>query len=342
MMIAMLALVVTCVSVLGGRSDRAVDQALAELALQRKGSVLVLKGEIEFSRRMARLRQVRTDMVRALRKQDEFNRQEQDNWSLKERLINERQQLNGRLATTRTPRQHNKLVARINQITDQLQLIEMATQDPRRRDADDVVRVARKRYMAEVESLRSLAAEVREEYEQLELDDRLQDIVVTLNGSGAREYVLGPRKKFEKDLALLETFGHAVVSQAIPMDSRMNSHWVEVVFNGKFTQEMIFDTGADFVCLTSAMAARMGIVPDNNSPIFIVGMASGGTVETRAVFVRSVSVGGFEAKNVTCVIWPPEMATAPPLLGGSYLRHFIYQIDPAADSLTLTRINPTP
>ena len=34
-----------------------------------------------------------------------------------------------------------------------------------------------------------------------------------------------------------------------------------------------------------------------------------------------------------------EAPQAPPLLGGSFLRHFIYEIDPQAGLLTLSRIS---
>ena len=49
-------------------------------------------------------------------------------------------------------------------------------------------------------------------------------------------------------------------------------------------------------------------------------------------------MGRFLAEEVECVILPEVASNATPLLGGSFLQHYIVKLDPVAGQLHLTEI----
>jgi len=113
---------------------------------------------------------------------------------------------------------------------------------------------------------------------------------------------------------------------------------VEVVLGGERVQRMIFDTGASYVTLPGSVAREMGMTPGEANRVINLRIADGSTVAGRLMTLSSVRVGPFESRDVPCVVLPEEMASAPALLGGSFLRDYTYEIDPGRGMLTLTRV----
>ncbi len=72
-----------------------------------------------------------------------------------------------------------------------------------------------------------------------------------------------------------------------------------------------------------------------------MGVADGRTVEARRMVLDSVRLAEFTVRNVDCLVLPAEAKGAPALLGGSFLRHFVYQVDSTAKVLTMFRVDPT-
>ena len=54
--------------------------------------------------------------------------------------------------------------------------------------------------------------------------------------------------------------------------------------------------------------------------------------------IKSVRVGQFTVENVDCAVLPGDLVAADNLLGGSFLKNFIYKIDPQAGELHLSQI----
>ncbi|NER45399.1 MAG: aspartyl protease [Symploca sp. SIO1B1] len=73
---------------------------------------------------------------------------------------------------------------------------------------------------------------------------------------------------------------------------------VDVTFNGTKTFEMLFDTGASGVAITSQMATALGVKPEGKG----ISETAGGTVEVAFGRVNSVAAGGVEAKNIVVSI----------------------------------------
>ena len=52
----------------------------------------------------------------------------------------------------------------------------------------------------------------------------------------------------------------------------------------------------------------------------------------------SVRVGKFTVKDVRCAVLPAGLTQAPPLLGGSFLRHFSYRHNPGGGKVTFWKV----
>lgn len=68
---------------------------------------------------------------------------------------------------------------------------------------------------------------------------------------------------------------------------------IDVTFNGRQTFEMLFDTGASGIAITSQMAAALGVTPEGRVSVF----TAGGKIEVPTGRVASVSVGRVQVNN---------------------------------------------
>src|SRR5205807_3807882 len=71
-------------------------------------------------------------------------------------------------------------------------------------------------------------------------------------------------------------------------------------------------------------------------------LADGKVVEARHMVLKSVRVGQFTVENVDCAVLPETLVAADNLLGGSFLRNFVYKLDPQAGELHLSQIGGKP
>jgi hypothetical protein len=55
--------------------------------------------------------------------------------------------------------------------------------------------------------------------------------------------------------------------------------------------------------------------------------------------IPSIRVGKFTIQNVECAVAPADRQDSPLLLGGSFLKHFVYHVKPDAGKLTLTKVD---
>ena len=138
----------------------------------------------------------------------------------------------------------------------------------------------------------------------------------------------------ERRLSKLEQQVHR---EAIPLDRRSNNLVANVII-GSVTIPMIVDTGASLVCLTTADAERIGLRRDQSAEPIRLRMADGREIAGHRVVLPSVRVGTFEATNVEAAVLGPEAVAAQPLLGMTYLGQFRSEIDSAAATLRMTRV----
>lgn len=112
---------------------------------------------------------------------------------------------------------------------------------------------------------------------------------------------------------------------------------VDVILNGRARTSLIVDTGADLVTISDKIAKELGFYEGAGDTITVV-LADGKTAEAERVILDSVSVNGFEVKNVeAAVIKKAPDSDVDGLLGMSFLRNFLMKIDSSRDRLILEK-----
>jgi aspartyl protease family protein len=102
---------------------------------------------------------------------------------------------------------------------------------------------------------------------------------------------------------------------------------------------MVIDSGATLITLPADAAAKLQIVIPPDAVLVNLVLANGQKIGGRRVTLGSVRVGQFEAKDVEAVVLEPMGVTAEPLLGLSYLDRYKFELDPAAKTLGLLRVD---
>ncbi len=85
--------------------------------------------------------------------------------------------------------------------------------------------------------------------------------------------------------------------------------------------DVMIDTGATVVALTSETAARLGVTPDPARPRWKMNTANGAAFVS-PVTLRSVSLGAIYMSDVQAVVMPPG-ASSLNLLGASFLKRLV-------------------
>ena len=135
----------------------------------------------------------------------------------------------------------------------------------------------------------------------------------------------------------LQSVEQEVFREAIPLDARDNSLYANVVV-GDQTVAMVVDTGATLVVLPNELASRLGVQPGPGDPDLILTLADGRSIPAKGATVPLMRLGTFEAKDVDVAVLDPSAVAAEPLLGMSFLSAFRSELDPAAKTLRLTRV----
>jgi clan AA aspartic protease (TIGR02281 family) len=110
---------------------------------------------------------------------------------------------------------------------------------------------------------------------------------------------------------------------------------VDVTLNGRVTVPFVFDEGASITTISDDLASRIGVKPQSLDRTISVHLGDGAVVEAKQKTIPSVRVGKFTLHDVPCAVVPPEKGDVPPRLGQSFLQHFAYKIEPAADRVLL-------
>lgn len=320
--------------------DKTATAALLKKGLTRSKDYFVIPGEAKVARGLAALQAARVNLIAAMNKQKQFEAEKEDTRKLKIMLTQERLQISSRLPFVSAVNDHNVLVSRLNQITDQLNLINQTTDngDEVRKLATETGR-AREEFLQRLIDFRTLVDESTTLYGELAKDPEVTAAITAINNSGKVKFKLGPTKAFQTATTTLQKLEKMIQSETIALRSENNVFWVDVVINGKLAKPMVFDTGAGIVLLPADFATQAGLKPSESDPVINLSVADGRKVKGRMMTLKSIKVGKFTVSNVECAVLPPEMADAPPLLGGTFLKNFNYKISPDQAKLTLSLIN---
>jgi aspartyl protease family protein len=137
----------------------------------------------------------------------------------------------------------------------------------------------------------------------------------------------------------LRDFEKEVFQETIPLEVATNGALHTTVSINQQSIRMVIDSGATLITLPADAAAKLQIVIPPDAVLVNLVLANGQKIGGRRVTLGSVRVGQFEAKDVEAVVLEPMGVTAEPLLGLSYLDRYKFELDPAAKTLGLLRVD---
>jgi aspartyl protease family protein len=243
------------------------------------------------------------------------------------------------LLNARKEKDAREIAVRLNDVINGINMIRMQLDEGEEASGvrGEVAR-AREEYTNKILSARRIEGDTRDAYGKLAGDAEVAAAMKELGGIEKRTYQLGPRKVFDSNARRLERYSAAIKMGDIELRPDSGVYWVDVVLNGNVVKPMIFDTGASLISLPADYAEALGLRPSDADPVVIMQIADGSRFEARRMTLESVRVGEFTADAIECVVLPPEMKDAPPLLGQSFINNFSYQIHPGSNKLTLTAL----
>jgi len=128
-------------------------------------------------------------------------------------------------------------------------------------------------------------------------------------------------------------------SRIVKLDKVGNGLYAGVQLNRRYKARMLLDTGATDMQISSAIARKLGVRPNEGRPV-IVTLAGGREAAARSVTLKEVRVGPMRVRNVRALVLDDDWGMSDDgLLGMSYLNNFVFKIDSEKGLLTLKRVN---
>lgn len=313
---------------------------LREKGLSRSGLTYVLEGERELKSGLRELTQLRKNLEKAAQERDEWQR-----WIAARRWERaagaaELERLSHLLARADDVDDHNEVVMRINAVKTRLNAINAQIENAGNNERiPGQVALARTQLQDKVALLREIAQQVVRDSTMLANDPQVSSALDALNADGRKKYAIGPSKRFHRDVERLSEYENVVLEERIKLRPNNGTYLIDTVINGKHPKTMILDTGASLVLLTESAARSAGVRFDSRTELGFAKVADGRIVPVRRILLDSITVGGFTIRQVECAVIPDQQSKVDALLGGAFLDHFTYTVDPDANVLTLTRDN---
>lgn len=129
--------------------------------------------------------------------------------------------------------------------------------------------------------------------------------------------VNGERRELELSSRISTDFEQPEKQSVAIIRNNKQQYITRGTLNGRAVQ-MLVDTGANIVVLSSADADRLGIRYKNGTPGHVT--TAGGVVKSFGINLDSVNVGGIEVRNVRAVVAEGDFPHRI-LLGMTYLTH---------------------
>jgi clan AA aspartic protease (TIGR02281 family) len=196
---------------------------------------------------------------------------------------------------------------------------------------------ARQAYLKQVLEARTLADRLIAEYSELNHDREVAAAIKEWNEAAHTSHKLAPSHSFDSALKRLEALELKIVSGKVPLREKERSYYATVTINGVKPCEMLVDANVTTLRLPHQVAVDAGLHVDAAPETTTVVLADGSKVEAKHMLLKSVRVGSFAVKNVSCEILPAANTTAQATLGLSFLSHFKYEINAATSELSLVR-----
>ncbi len=310
--------------------------------LRKAGLVYILPAEADVAKAAGAVRSAQQKLGVVMGEQAEVEGQIEANKQMVVEFTQQRRILREQMNGANSTAERNQYVNQLNELGDRVNLLHSGhdEEEEARKQAGAATSERREDYLQKLMELGNLIEDVDATYAKLQADAEVKAAIDALN-VGAKvnaRVTLGPSKAYQASARALRKAQGSVHSETIPLSENRGTFLVNVVLNGKVTKAMIFDTGASMVSLPAELASRAGLNPTDADPTIRMQTADGRTHDAKLMKLQSVKVGKFTVNDVECIVVPPDLADAPPLLGGSFLKGFTYKLIPEAGKLTLSRV----
>jgi len=323
--------------------EKAARAVLEQLGLRVSSSGLVLLDESRFSRLLRDSLELQKSLLAA---EAALTQQQAGQTSVERemaRLLAVNVNLNAQLANLRAgdATTNNRLVATINANQSQIQLLRQSLSQHAEsiKAARAAANDAREAFIQAILNLRTLADSLAAQYAKLAESPEAKAAVEQWNAASGKSFEIGRSRTLERLLVRLQTLEKTVLTDTIPLRQvGGGSLIVSAVFDGKYTQEMVLDSGANLVTLPRDIAEKCGVLVRADDPEIAMRLADGSRIRGHLVKIKSLRVGKFSAEDVDCAVLGVDSAHAPVLLGMSFLEHFKFQVDAARGTLTMVHV----
>ena len=315
---------------------KAPEDLVKEKNLQKVGAFYLLEGDVKLGDDLKQMRLAKKTLDDDTRKRIDVEKKIKmakgalADWEYEYRELNEK------LGATKDALQHNQIVGQINSLVSKLK---EGTQFKTEREAELAkLGSSRDAYVNIIVELADKMEKLAAQYDELNKDEPLKNALVVINDKARPKMKLGPSAEFTGNIAFVKMERGKINSSIIKVVAEGNVPHVEVTLNGTMTRSMVLDSGASFVALTADTAKALNLVPGPKDPPLRLQMADGKLVTAHQMMLKSVRVGQFIVENVECAVLPENLVAAENLLGGTFLRNFVYKLDPTAGELHMSQI----
>jgi aspartyl protease family protein len=332
--------VLPAASALAVAADPPSDAVLKEKGLRKSGTVYVLPGEAEVQKKLNTAKALYRAASVAAAQKHQYEQGAQEARSQIQQMEQQYVMLNQQLSQTPAGPAHNQLVAMVNALGGQINLMRRQGSDETKQVVGARLANDRESFLQAVLDLRKLIDKTNEQYAALAADEEVKAVLEGLNRAGTTKlkYALGPSKAYQANVKLLEKVEASVLTENVELRKEGGVYWVDVTINGKVTRPMVFDTGASTVVLPADLASQIGLTPGPDTPTMPAQVADGSEVIAHKMVIPSLRLGKFTVNNVECIVMPEGKKNVPPLLGQTFQRFFSVHFSPEAGKLSLSKI----
>ena len=321
-------------------SYQAQEELLKSEGLTKKGGMYLLDMDLKLEDELRPVRKAQAQFQIARRIRQEIELDIKRTESSIAQWTKEHEDLQQQLAQAKDVRKYNEIVGNLNalgnRVKDAMGIRKQREQELQKLGTtpDD--------YMTLVIALAQKMETTAKKYEALAADPRIKEALASIN-AGPRKVKLGPSATFLEEMPRWIKQRASIDSAVIKLDIEHGVPQVEVAINGKHKQMMVVDSGASVVLLTAEVAQQIGLTASPNDTILKMIVANGDKVDARLTHLDSIRLAQFTAENVECVVLPSSVKGAACLLGGTFLRHFVYKMDLASGTLQMSQVrDPQP
>lgn len=323
-------------------ADEAAEKVLADKDLTLKASLYLLSGDQEVAKDMGKLRKASANYEKTKREY----RKDEEKINKAKAYIAQLQYRHDKLVKDNqgksfTQKEYNKLMDAINQLKQEIENTtkQRAAKEEKMREE---MNEAQGKYVEILMTLAEKADTVQAEYDELAKDDEVTAAIDKVSETNGRSYKLGPSGPFKAMYKMLDRLRGDIKAGVVELRPEGGVNLVDVRINGKGSRSMVLDTGASTVSLPYDFAQELGIEIGPEHETVRVQLADGKIVDAKRVMLESVQVGQFRVNDVEATVLPEDLIAATPLLGGSFLNHFTYKVEPEKGRLLLSRNEAEP